>query len=119
MRASCPGELQPQQGSCLLLSPEFHKMPRGGSAGRVELLNPFYCCRQGRIAPQQWMGEEQPGWLPGLVPRCGEQAAVWAAETCHKLLVGVSAFLVHSSLVVFGSWGCFFPNFPCSKRYVG
>lgn len=64
-------------------------------AGRAGLL---HCCLQLGYG-NGWVKSSLDGCQRGMVPRCGEQAAVWSAS------------LVCSSLMVFGSWG-FFSLFP-------
>lgn len=95
-------------------SPGFHKMARGGkcrAGGAVKPVSPPRAGRAGLLHGNGWVKSSLHGCPGGLVPRCGEQAAVWAAEICHKLLVDISAFLVCSSLMVFGSWRFFSPLF--------
>lgn len=91
------------------------KCRKGGAVKPVSLLQAgraglLHCCLQLGYG-NGWVKSSLDGCQRGMVPRCGEQAAVRAAETCHKLLVGISASLVCSSLMVFGSWG-FFSLFP-------
>lgn len=90
-RASCPGELRPQRGSCLLLSPGFHKIARGGKCregGAVEPVSLLQAGWAGLLHGNGWVKSSLDGCQGGMVPRCGEQAAVWAAETLSQAAGG-------------------------------